>query len=294
MLNKFFTRPLELTIGEQTLKFSSVADFEFSMAGRSAVPSKKITDMVKFSTDQLKKEAKTIKDIEKRFVSILSQSIEDPNSINLALRELDPLIFSQDHGWRDIITALNSGDEDYNPFRRIALVKYMQYLSSRQEIIKYLYSEKKKLLKETGPDESQDAQGFKDTLILDNTVFEPIADGNSKDSQFEKMPKGEAVTINLPSGSEMEVLLSKHKCKIIAGDTLEFVDHMNRSFTLNKGRNVIGRDSVSTVMLDPALRDVSRLHLVIENFDDNSLQLTDMSSHGTFIQAKWLEHHSSW
>lgn len=294
MLNKFFARPLELTIGDQTLKFSSVADFEFSMAGRSAVPSKKITDMVKFSTDQLKKEAKTIKDIEKRFVSILSVSIEDPGSINRALRELDPLIFSQDHGWRDIITSLNNGDEDYNPFRRIALVKYMQYLSSRQEIIKYLYSEKKKLLKDNSTDESADGSVFKETLILDNTVFEPIADNNNKDTQFEKMPKGEAVTINLKSGNELDILLSKHKCKIIAGETLQFVDQMGRSFPLNKGRNVIGRDSVSTVMLDPALRDVSRLHLVIENFDNNSIQLTDMSSHGTFIPANWLEHHSSW
>ncbi len=148
MLTKFFVKPLEIKVGEQTLKFCSVADFEFCMAGRSAVPSKKITEMVRFSTDQLKKEARAIKDIEKRFVSILSKSIEDPSSINRALRELDPVIFSQDHSWRNIIAALNEGDEDFNPIRRVALVKYMQYLSSRQEIIKYLYSEKKKLLKE--------------------------------------------------------------------------------------------------------------------------------------------------
>lgn len=32
------------------------------------------------------------------------------------------------------------------------MVKYMQYLSSRQEITKYLYSEKKKLLKDSGND----------------------------------------------------------------------------------------------------------------------------------------------
>ena len=114
------------------------------MSGRTSVPSKKITDMVKFSTDQLKKEAKTIKEIEKRFVGILSRSIEDSNSIDRALRELDPVIFSQDHSWRDIISGLNQGDDELNPFRRIALVKYMQYLSARQEINKYMYSEKKR------------------------------------------------------------------------------------------------------------------------------------------------------
>ena len=93
MLNKFFAKPVELKVGEQTLKFSSINDFDFCMTGRTSVPSKKIIEMVKFTTDQLKNEARTIKDIEKRFVSILSKSIEDTDSINQAMRELDPLIF---------------------------------------------------------------------------------------------------------------------------------------------------------------------------------------------------------
>lgn len=84
MLNKFFAKPIEMQIGGQTLKFCSVADFDFCMPGRTAIPSKKITDMVKFSPDQLKKEARTIKDIEKRFVSILSRSIEDTDSFSKA------------------------------------------------------------------------------------------------------------------------------------------------------------------------------------------------------------------
>lgn len=295
MLNKFFARPLELTVGEQTLKFSSVSDFEFSVAGRIAVPSKKIVDMVKFSLDQLKKEAKTIKEIEKRFVSILSRSIEDPNSINRAMRELDPLIFSQDHGWREIIAALNNGEEEFNPFRRIALVKYMQYLSARQEIIKYLYSEKKKYQEEQGREtETGEAAKLKDTLILENTLFEPVAEQRNQDS-YERMPKGEAVTITLSPGTEVEVLLSRHACKLIASDEkIRFVDQAGRSYDLNRGRSVIGRDTASTVMIDPSLRDVSRLHLVVENFDGNTVQLTDMSSHGTYVPARFLEHHSSW
>lgn len=294
MLDKFFTKPLELKVGEQTLKFSSISDFEFSVAGRTAVPSRKITEMVKFSPEQLKKEAKTIKEIEKRFVSILSKSIEDPNSINRSLRELDPLIFSQDHGWREIISALNLGTDELNPFRRVALVKYMQYLSSRQEIIKYLYSEKRKYVEEGEREpEPVESAKFKDTLILDNTLFEP-APGERKGSDFERMPKGEAVTMTLAPGTEFEILLSKHRCKLKVDDKFHFVDQAGRSYSLKPGRNVIGRDTVSTIMIDPALRDVSRLHLVIENLGNNSLKLTDMSSHGTYIPAELMQSHSSW
>lgn len=293
MLNKFFTKPLELKIGEQLYKFCSIADFEFSLSGRTAVPSRKITDMVKFSTDQLKQEAKTIKDIEKRFVSILSRSIEDTESINRAIRELDPVIFSQDHGWRDIISALNNGEKELNPFRRIALVKYMQYLSARQEIIKYLYSEKKKMLNEANGDFPGDPGRFKDTVILENTVFEPSPSTTGAGDKFERMPKGEPVTLVFARNEEIDILLSRHACKIVSGEhKVSFIDNAGRSYELKKGRTVVGRDSVSTIMIDPALRDVSRIHIVIEMFDEKTVQVTDMSSHGTYVQERYLEHHT--
>lgn len=291
MLNKLFAKPIEMTIGEQTLKFSSLTDFEFALSGRTCVPSKKITSMVKFSIDELKKEAKTIKEIEKKFVSLLSKSIEDPESINRALREMDNQIFSQDNGWRAIISALHEGDDDLNEFRRVALVKYMQYLSSRQEIIKYLYSEKKK---HGQPGSATEVGGeFKDTLMLENTVFEPVVDGTVT-NQLEKMPKGENVTVKLNPDDEMLVLISKHPCKIICEDedTCKFVDEAGRSYKLKVGKNVIGRDSKSDIMLDPSLRDVSRMHLLIELDNSNILYMTDLSAHGTYILRKYLESHS--
>ncbi len=303
MLNKFFSKPLELQVGEHSLKFSSVADFEFAVAGRISVPSKKITEMVKFTPDQLQKEARTIKEIEKKFVGILSKSIEDTNSINRAIRELDPLIFSQDHSWRDIISALNEGEDEFNSFRRVALVKYMQYLSSRQEIIKYLYSEKKRMMNEPMTESlrevtSSHEEEFRETLMLENTIFEPVVSDEKNSinggSDFQRMPKGEVVTITLSPGAEMNVMLSKHKCSLTAKDGVQFTDHTGKSYKLAKGRNIIGRDTISTVILDPSLRDISRLHLVIENIDDSSLQLTDLSSHGSFIPTKYMQNHSSW
>ncbi len=290
MLDKFFAKPMELKIGEQTISFLSIADFEFCMHGRTSVPSSKITDLVKCSTKQLQKEAHTIKDIEKRFVAILSRSIENPPSINRSLKELDTSIFSQDHGWRNIIGALNEGGDEFNPFRRIALVKYMQYLSSRQDIIKYLYSEKKK-----PTDDKQDSNGdqkeedqFKDTLIFENTLFEP-GSKDSNNGHFERMPKGETVATTLKPGESIIVMLSKHKCEIEANGQIFFIDQAGRKHVLDKGRNTVGRDATGTVIIDSGLRDVSRMHLVVENLGNNSLQLTDLSAHGTYIPSLLLE-----
>jgi FHA domain-containing protein len=293
MLNKFFAKPIEITIGEQILKFSSLADFEFSLAGRTSVPSKKIISMVKFSLDELKKEARTIKEIEKQFVSMLSKSIENPESINHALREMDAQIFSQDHGWRIIVAGLHSGDKELNEFRRVALVKYMQYLSSRQEIIKYLYSEKKRHVKSApSSNDAETGIDFKDTLMLENTIFEPLSN-NKTSNEMDKMPKGENVTIRMKAGREIDILLSKHQCKIIGGESSnKFIDESGRSYELKIGKNVIGRDSKSDIMLDPNLRDISRMHLVIETDDTNTLYLTDLSAHGTYIPIKYLESHT--
>lgn len=294
MLEKLFAKPMELVVAGQTVSFLSIADFEFCLSGRTSVPSKKITDMVKCTTKQLQVEAHTIKDIEKRFVAILTHSIEDPPSIGRSLKELDTSIFSQDHGWRNIIAALNDGGGEFDPFRRVALVKYMQYLSSRQDIIKYLYSEKKKLAgeKQNGKSETIEGDQFKDTLIFENTIFEPGVD-SPMGGEYERMPKGEAVITTLKPKERIIIMLSKHKCEIEANGQIFFIDQAGRKHALDLGRNTIGRDASGTVVIDPGLRDVSRMHLVIENLGDNSLQLTDLSSHGTYIASALLEDHTT-
>jgi hypothetical protein len=97
----------------------------------------------------------------------------------------------------------------------------------------------------------------------------------------------------LTPAEDVDVLLSRHACKVLIKDKkMLFLDNEKRSYELKKGRNVIGRDSVSTIMIDPALRDVSRIHIVIERFDDKTIQITDLSSHGTYLQKKYLENHT--
>jgi hypothetical protein len=289
MLNKLFAKPLpglEIQVAGQPYHFAGISDFEFALAGRTAVPSGKIQRLVRCSMQELRAEARTIKDVERRFVDILSQSIEQPKSINRSLRELDPLIFSQDHHWREIIDALNETGDEYDAYRRVALVKYLQYLSARQDIIKHLYSEKKKY-SSNGNGEGEGE--LKDTLILDSAVIAetPGADGNS---DFERMPKGESIQMVLAQGKEIDIMLSKHKCKLCHQSYgLEYQDEKGGKHRLNAGRNTVGRDALSTVVADPAWRDVSRLHLVIEVLDNQTLQLTDMSSHGTYLPSACFE-----
>lgn len=297
MLNKLFNKELQLNIAGQPISFNTLAEFEFCLSGRTEVPSRKMGELIKLSSEELKSEAKNIKAVEKRFVDILSKSIENPGTIGRFIRELDAKVFSQDHNWRDIMAALKGKDEDYDELRKVALVKYMQYLTSRQEVIKQIYAVQRRLEQERSPaapvEEPTPAENgasanpaFRETVILDSTMAEPIP---KRTSRFGRLPKGEAVIVPIATGQEVEFLLSKHSYKLVTNDHVQVIDETGTAHPLQDGKNIIGRDTVCNVIINPAYRDVSRLHLIIERIGDDAVRMTDLSSHGTFLPPEYLE-----
>lgn len=293
MLNRIFSRPaaaLDLHVAGQDLSFTGIDEFDFALSGRTAVPAAKIQRLIQCSSQELRAEARTIKDIEKHFVDILSRSIEDPTTLNDSLRELDPLIFSQDHHWREIVMAVNECGDEYNAYRRVALVKYMQYLAARQDIIKYLYSEKKRQ-QNRGGDSELAGERLKDTLILeagDPSASDPTAAGANGDATYERLPKGESLTVRLAPGESVDILLSRHRCRLSNHDGLEFTDDRGRNHALSGKRTLVGRDADCAIVLDPTWRDVSRRHLLIETINQGAIRFTDMSAHGTYINPAQL------
>ena len=111
VLNKLFTKALSLEVGGQTISFSTLAEVEFALSGRTDVPAKKIAEMVGLTLQELRTEAKAIKNVEQQFVEVLSKSIEEPGSITKYLEQLDAHVFSQDHHWRDIMRSLSNKDK---------------------------------------------------------------------------------------------------------------------------------------------------------------------------------------
>ena len=142
MFKNLFTKPLQLKIGDQVLQFNSDSDFAFIMEGRTAVSSEKLTQLFKLSIEELEKQTKMITKTKESLFSIISDAAGDPDSIERSIRELDSMVFSQDHSWRDIIKALNEGDEELNSLRMTVLSKYIKYLSSLESTIDNIYQEK--------------------------------------------------------------------------------------------------------------------------------------------------------
>jgi len=307
MLNRLFSRPLTIELGGQRVSFNSLAEFEFSLAGRTDVPARQFLELMLQPVDDLIRESHALKTMEQQLVELLSTAMRTPGMIGHALRSMDIESFSADHGWRDILNALRERDQEYEELQQVALAKYMQYLAARQEVIKHVCASKQEGTKHgLGMEPMLDLR----TDDLTKAVSQPEAEtppaeaaireavmlhshGNSsptmsKKSAFARLPKGEVVVIDVERGQVIELMLSRHGFRIVAADELTLIDETGTSHVLQNGRNIIGRDTICNIVVSPTLRDISRLHLIIERLSPDSLRLTDLSAHGTYLPAELL------
>jgi len=294
MFRKMPIDGLDLSIDDERYVFQSPQDFEFALNGRTSLPAPKIAALSRLNDDELLREAEAIRAVEQRFAEALSGTLEDITSVGPFLRNIEPSIISQDNSWRSIISALNNVDRIPETYRKIALVKYMQYLASRQEVVKSLYANRQP----RNAAESRPANGigvyrptarFRETMLLN---LNEIADLERQETSFSRLPKGETVELDLEEDRAIDLLLGKHQCRILLHDRLLFVDQSGHDSELRVGRNVVGRDATSDVIIDASLRGVSRKHLIVESDGARQLKLTDISSHGTSLPPRYLDHTS--
>ena len=294
MFRRIPTDALELSIDGERHVFQGPREFEFALAGRTCLPAPKIAALSRLGDDELLREAEAIRAVEQRFAEALSGALEDITTVGPVLKTMEPSIISQDNSWRSIINALNDVEQISETYKKIALVKYMQYLTSRQEVVKSLYSNRHprdaaKARPESGPDVYRPTARFRETMLFD---LDGNADLEHQEKSFSRLPKGETVEVDLEEDGAVDLLLAKHQCRILLRDKLLFVDERGHNSELCVGRNVVGRDSTSDVIIDATLRDVSRKHLIVESDGVRQIKLTDISSHGTSLPPRYLDHTS--
>ena len=286
MFRRTQPRSLTLNIEAQALTFPTLGEFEFALASRTEVPTSKITSLVRFPDEALKDEARAIKKVEKHFVDLVTANMEDPAALGQDLQDLDIKLFSQDHQWRSIMSALRKQPSDYNDYKKLALIKYMQYLSARQEIVKSISAERQQRIRVP---EKPEARVF-DQPLRDTVRFELAADKGDKahSEGFTRLPKGEVVAIHLQPGQKIEISLAGHRFGLLEGTPLRLIGENGDQHILQQGKNLVGRELGNHVVVDSSYRDVSRKHLLIDFADPRTVHLTDVSSQGTFVRADVL------
>ncbi len=291
MFRRTSPRSLTLEIEERVLTFPTLDEFEFALASRTEVPTPKITSLVRLSDEALKDEARAIKKVEMHFVDLLTANTEDPAALGHDLQGLDIKLFSQDHQWRSIMSALRGRESDYDDYKKLALVKYMQYLSARQEIVKSISAERQQRVRVPVFPEKPEPHDA-DQALRDTVGFELAADNGEKAQSegFTRLPKGEVVAIRLQAGQKLELSLAGHRFGLLEGSPLRLVGENGDQHILQQGKNLIGRELGNHIVVDSSYRDVSRKHLLIDFADPRTVRLTDVSSQGTFVRADALHN----
>ena len=289
LFNKSASEALTLTVLDEEYTFNSPRELEFALAGRACLPSSKLASMVELSEDALLREVEAIRAVEQLFADALSGSLENVTSISPFLKEMDLSLISQDHEWRAIVTALNQLSRPFEEYKKVALVKYMQYLNARQEIVKTIYSIRRAM--QSKAERPADGNGagakLKETVIFDISA---LGEPPSKAAlEYSRLPKGETVEILFEPNQIVDLLIAKHRCSIALRERLVFVDDQGRDSILRAGKSIVGRDATSDIVVNPSFRDVSRKHLIVETDGQSTVRLTDISSHGTSVPPEYLE-----
>ena len=307
LFGKRAREPLTLDLPGKTLTFSKPAEFEFALASFIEFPVRKAARLVERSAEDLQDMTIKLRAVEKRFAAVFARCLEQPHRIGELLAELDSGLLSRDHDWRDIVETLCQFGPEYDDFKNIALVKYMQYLVSRQAVLRSIYLDKVQGGLALQPRDSQEHCGeqamlssarpvsYRGTALfeLDQGGGGGGGGGGGNDSEDEgtqalkSVPRGETMCIHFVDGRELDIKLASHQYKLFPGKNFCLVDEASGvTHLLRSGRNIIGRHTGNEVVIDPAYLAISRKHVIIEPVSENAALLTDISSHGTFITPK--------
>ena len=274
-------KPLRLTLNGRSMTFRSVDDFAFAVQSRTSVPSDRAHGMFERTAADLRAESQRIRAVEKNLVDVLEDTLLDGGPCGPALRRLGLHVFSGDHGWRELVAALIDLDDRFDGYKRVALIKYMQYLGARQQVLKVAFA--------AATDRSEDVSEIDaapgETLVFDAGTL-PLS---AVPDDLLRLPPGRSVRLYALPGHPIAVRLAKHPFTLVNEDGWCLREPRGVGYRLGDGACTIGRGRDNRLRLGPEYGYVSRRHLVAEPIDDHVIALTDRSSHGTYVPPKHTE-----
>jgi hypothetical protein len=277
-LSRLFSRPFQLVLGKRVLTFNHPGDFEFAMSGRVAVSLVKVVELLHRPVPSLRRETVFVRLVEHNLLRALERCRKEPESMAESLRDMGLRSFSTDYRWRAIFEALAAGGPELNEYRRVAVVKYLQYLGARRDALGIIHFHK------TG--KAMDEEIVIDAELNGETAGDGTAPPQNAEAElngFQRLPRGRPVVVIVEPGQELTLALADHQARLVAAEQLVLIDAEGKQHALDARRQMVGRGLGNDITLEGESRSVSRRHLVIEPLEDHRVRLTDVSAQGTYI-----------
>ncbi|MEM7467312.1 MAG: FHA domain-containing protein [Pseudomonadota bacterium] len=280
------TDTVVLTVDGALFQFHSVDEFSTAVEGRTAISSALFTQISKLNHHELHVLASTLKEEEKTLIDVLERTLSAPGTLTAAINRIPLSVLRNDHCWRDIIVSLCDLDAD-EEYLQTAVVKYLQFLSSHQEVVRLLHAITSE--ETTIPASQEDIEA--DVAPYETALFDVLqySDAGRMVNPYRRLPQGEAVTLHALPGHPINLLLAKYSFELVNRNGWKLLDAKNREYALANDLNYIGRGRENDVALSNEYRNVSRKHVIVHPLDDSSVVLIDLSSHGTFVPPRQVD-----
>jgi hypothetical protein len=236
-------------------------DFRTALAPRRRISKAQSERVRGLGLAALEREREAATLIVKRFADAVAACTDKPESAHEFLQQLDLRIVTRDHDWRAIFGEL-AAREDVDPeHASSAIWHYLSYLCSRQDLIEFTYRNRRS---------------------LEHTA--ELRQRHEAEPGRKRLPKGEPVVVHIPYRGELTIYLGRHPFRIVDGYPPKLVSPTGAEVVLAHGRLLLGRHPGCDRVVGAYLSDVSRGHMYVEWNGDTRLQITDLSSQGTFVE----------
>jgi hypothetical protein len=284
MLKRLFEKSVELPVGAGYLRFKDLGELEYALKDKTALSSDSVLALGKLSDDALLKAAEAHRSMEERIVDALSGP---GNAVQKFLTGLELERVSGDHVWRELVGAIRTLDEAFQPCQKAVLLSYVAYLSAAQDVIRTIRVNRLGSADDFDIPQGKPTSdlGRRQQLLFDLQALSGIRDSRalSEDKGLARMAKGDPVEIQFGEHQSLDIVLAKYRFALVSGRPFLLVDQTGHDLKLQPGKNIIGRSARCSVALDCAFGAVSRKHLIVEIDPENRVRLIDISTLGTFL-----------
>lgn len=292
MLKRLLERPVELQLGAGQLKFKSSKELEYALSGKTAVSSGRVAALGRLDDPALARVSDGYQLMEQRIVGALSQP---GNGIDQFLARADLEEISEDHDWRAIFAALRTLDGPGEIYKKTALVKYLEYLTSGQEVVRTIRANRfggGMPAKPRSPSDAATTSPTRQDLIFDLEELSGTDQAGSlrSNDNFARVLKGETLEIQFGPHQSLAMVLAKYRFTLVSGDPYLLLDETGHDVKVRPGKNIVGRSSQSDIVIDGAYGAISRKHLIIEIDASGKVKLTDISTLGTFVPKDYIDN----
>lgn len=213
----------------------------------------------------------------------LNLAVDSPARVKMVLRELGPTFFTEDQGWRELISQVAALPPERNDFKLLALTKYRRYLTSRLEALNTIGCNRiESRICEYAHSVTQDVTQFADHP----GITQELSSSETIVRDVVRLPRGRTAPLRAREQACVDVWLAKRRFRIEMWEAPSWIDGHGHAVALKEGRNFVGRALFNDVIIDARYPEVSRSHMILEMSNGYPVSITDMSSGGTYLPRK--------